>query len=438
VGCTLYTNDFPCNTASDWTIVSPPSGIPEVPRNVKWAIDQTPTVSDQNAKGCTLNFNDGTDYCDVTPGQNGTNCLRPEGTATSPLLDFSQTGALIPTLTMDSLVDIENVAIRYLNWDAPRVVLRDETGTALASWLLPARARDINVWKNGYQIEMPQAIGKKVRVELSLNLPYNFNNDIDNKQKGWFVDNVSVTAALPVESQCGDTQDNDLDGSADCADADCASSIFCSPAKTTLASGPSNACSNAGWTMQSNTAQISFPSLNWSIDASPQSVAPKTGSCTLNYNDGTNYRPGAAGIEFDQATGGTARWGQTIDLDNYTKAALRVWVYLSVEGNGACATNSAGCDARDVTVLEISRDNFADCTCGANQTCQNAPICSSVDTIGVVVPKDNLGVWFPVVVDLSPFAGDTVALRVRFDSVTSQFNTGAGVFLDDIEVIAVP
>jgi hypothetical protein len=55
----------------------------------------------------------------------------------------------------------------------------------------------------------------------------------------------------------------------------------------------------------------------------------------------------------------------------------------------------------------------------------------------LVWTKDDLpaqGAWVDATVDLSAFAGRTVALAFRFDSVDGLNNVGAGVFLDDVAV----
>jgi hypothetical protein len=421
--CIVWSDAFACDQPTTWTIDKPAPDPGQQARNVAWAVDQTPTVPEQAKYGCNLNFNDGTDHCDVV-GFGGNSCQLPKGTATSPLLDFTQAGQLIPAVTFDILYDLDQIQLQYYTWDLPRIVVTDEAGAVLGEWLLPATAADMNVWKPAYTLEIPAAKGKKIRVAFSLALPFNYSTDVGNKGKGIFVDNFAALALPPQESRCADSTDNDGDGLTDCADPDCASNVLCVADNAALYSGP--ACSNNGWERDSTSQSVV-----WSNDATPAGVTPFSGACTLNFNDGTDYRPGGS----TSPVSGTAKWDTAISLTGKTKAFVQFMAYLDVEPNGPCQ-NGPGCSHADLLILEVSTDDFNGCACDPDESRDNFALCSDANTLSFVVPKDQLKQWKAYAYDISAFAGKSVRFRFRFDTLDGSYNEYPGAFVDDIRVVA--
>ncbi len=423
VPCVLYSNAFGCDKDSGFTIDVPPPQTGGQPRKVVWAVDQTPVVPEQTAKGCTLNFNDGTDHCDPL----GNQCQLPKGSATSPVVDFSSVPSFLPALVLDVYYDVDIPSVQFQGWDAPKVTLRHaDTGAELASWVLPVTNSDIKKWKNGYKIDMPQAKGLKVFVNLTMNLPYAWlTTDQGNLGAGIFVDNFTMQATVQPETACGDGLDNDGNGKADCEDPPCAFGMLCTakPIASDLM-----ACGSSNWTFAANT-----PTVSWAVDQSPASVKAKTGDCTLNFNDGVDYVPGT-GTTSIQATAGTASWGQAIDLGPYKNVFIGLWAYQDIEGPGACWGGST-CQNVDRLFVQMSSDNFAGCACANNATCNiSANQCTTNGTTTWVVNKDKLKTWTRHLFDGNKFAGKKVALRLRFDSVDALSNNHPGVFVDDVLV----
>ncbi|MBM4343776.1 MAG: hypothetical protein FJ100_10405 [Deltaproteobacteria bacterium] len=424
VECKVYGNAFECGKDSGFKIDVPAPQSGGQPRKVVWAVDATPQVPEQGAKGCTLNFNDGTDHCDPL----GSQCQLPKGTATSPVADFSAIPGLLPSLVMDIYYDVDIQGPQYQGWDAPKVTLRNAaTGAELASWVLPVTNGDIKKWKNGYKIDMPQAKGLKVTVDFTVNLPYAWlTTDQGNLGAGIFVDNFTLQASVEPEANCGDSLDNDGNGKTDCEDASCAFGTLCT-AKVVV-SDPM-ACGTKNWTVASNTATVV-----WAVDQTPVAVKAKTGDCTLNFNDGVDYVPGTGAIS-NQATAGSATWAQTLDLAPYKAVFVALWAYQDVEGAGACWAGSA-CQNVDRMFVQLSGDNFAGCGCAANASCGIGPNqCNTNGTTTWIVNKDKLKTWTRHVFDASKFGGKKATLRVRFDSVDAIGNNHPGVFVDDLLVL---
>ena len=421
--CGVYANTFECAAPVDFKIDIPAPQFGGQPRKVVWAVDQTPIVPDQNKYGCTLNFNNGTNYCDAYFG----NCQLPKGTATSPVMDFTTLSAqLMPSLTMDIYYDVD-VQPQATGWNAPKVTLRNAaTGAELASWVLPAGNADIKVWKPAYKIDMPQAKGLKVTIEFLINLPGNSQNDQNNQGAGVFIDNVKVLATQAPEANCGDGIDNDGNGKTDCADPICTYGKFCTATKV---ASDDMACTSKNWTYVSTSQSV-----QWALDGTPAAVVPKTGTCSLNFNDGVDYVPGTQAT--GSSVGGAAAWVGQVDLSGYKSAWATFWAYQDVEPNGACQSG-AGCTTADRLMLQITSDNYAGCACAANQTCSYINNnCTTANTSTYFVPKETMKVWLPIVLDINKFAGKQINLRFRFDTNDQFYNAYPGAFVDDLVVLA--
>jgi hypothetical protein len=149
-----------------------------------------------------------------------------------------------------------------------------------------------------------------VRLEFSINLPYNQDYDNNNKGAGWFVDNLTVSGQFVaevcddkadndgngkvdcadpacvgkpacVESQCVDAVDNDGDGATDCADSDCATALLCGKPvlQDSFACGTETKWS---YTVRDNQAGIKWAVDNLaSIHKPPPTTQPAQGESAL-------------------------------------------------------------------------------------------------------------------------------------------------------------
>ena len=440
--CTLYTDPLNCADAgAGWTIVKTAG------KNVVWAVDQTGTIgstAEQAAHGCTLNYNDGTDYCD--PSGNGT-CSATTGTATSPTIDATAAFGVV-TLQFDSWVDVDNTA--QTGAETPTVTLVDATsGATLATFQVSNTAANSQKWR-ALSVAVNGVSGHKFKIAFTLPGATIAGFSYGDTKKGWFVDNITVAevtspevcndsldnngdgltdcsdptcaadAACNIEV-CNDGVDNDKDDAIDCGDSDCTNSVYCAKPVTTWTMD----CGSTGWSFTAAVAN----NVAWAIDATPATPAPVTGSCTLNFNNGTNYCiSGNCGNSF-QVPAGSATLTNAYDATAYkTGMTLRYWHYMDVEdptGNGANA---------DLAYVEVSTSNYS-CQFG-NFACpsQNNPY--NAGTTSYAIPKTPLKTWAQSVIDLTAFAGKSFKLRYRFDAVDNTNNNHAGAFIDDVELFA--
>ncbi|MBI5611060.1 MAG: hypothetical protein HY902_19465 [Deltaproteobacteria bacterium] len=433
--CQVFANAFDCNVATPFAFAVPEPTPPNPPRAVKWLVDDTPKVAALAGLGCSLNINDGTDFCDLISQKDGVNqCQLPLGTATSPVLDFTATGGLLPTITFDTYYDVD---VGSPENDTPKLrVLDAATGQELAAMMLPKGPGDIKVLKTGYTITLPQAIGKKVKVELSLNVSVSTPFDQGNSGAGWFVDNFSVTAAPGTAEVCGNGLDDDFDGAADCADSQCAKQASCIEncgdgidndvdsltdcadsdcsgnyaCATPIQSWNFDQCNSLGWTISATVGN----GVAWAVDATPNIGPMPYGACALNFNNGTNYCTAAQCPDSMPVPAGTATLATTFSLPAGKKITLALWTYLDVEDpnqqNGANFDN---------TYVELST--------GAEF---NNPL-------SFKLARDVTKAWNQQSFDASSMAGKTVYLRVRFNAGDGKYNNTAGPFVDDIRLFAL-
>ncbi len=439
--CAVFADTFECNVATKFAVSVPDPTPPNAPRKVIWAVDQSPVVAALSSTGCSLNFNDGTDFCDLLPGSGGTGgapqmCQLPTGTATSPILDFSATGGLLPTVTFDTYYDVDNGSPEN---DTPRLRILDAaTGTELKSVLLAKNANDLKTLKTGYTVTFPEAIGKKVKLELSMNISGNTPYDQGNTGAGWFVDNLSITAAPGTAEVCGNGLDDDFDGATDCADSQCSSQPACvencsdgidndMDSLTDCADNDCSAnfacikpfaswtfdqCTALGWTLSASVGN----GVAWAVDATPNIGPMPKGACAINFNNGTNYCTAANCPNNMPIPQGSATLATTTAVPDKKKITVSFWAYLDVEDPNV----SQGANF-DNTFVELSSSaDFG----------QNA-------TVSYKLPRDTLKKWLQFSFDASTLAGKSVYLRVRFDAGDSQYNDHGGPFIDDIQLYAL-
>ena len=434
--CSLYKHDFTCGQAGGWQFHNSNKIA------VKWAVDNTPAIAALAAYGCTLNLNDGNDYCHSTQGDY---CQVPTAYVDSPLIDASAHKGKL-RLRFHTYYDLDgppgngNPA-----YDRPRIELRSAGGQLLQSILLSKEANGCSGASCQKKLlvlqrDIDAAAGQKFRIRLRLHEPTNY----DNKGAGWFMDQIEVLPEGAAEvcdngkdddgdglvdckdldckgepicaEVCTDQKDNDFDDMIDCKDPDCANNVACMVGlfKTAFPCGDTSfAYVGAG---KNN--------VSWAVDGSPGSVKAHSGACSLNFNNGVNYCGAASCAGNNNATGGTATTKQAIDATGYKSLKLSLWSGAWVEQTGNF----------DRGWVQISSDDFKGCVGGNSASCAANVSCNTVGTTTIALPKQPgvLAKWTSVAFDLSKFAGKKLKIRFRFASCDGVQNKNPGWFIDDL------
>ncbi|MCO4763527.1 MAG: hypothetical protein KC502_18565, partial [Myxococcales bacterium] len=210
--CDLLFNSFDCGKSlSGWFLGSNGGNPP-----LRWAVDNTPNIA-QVGKGCSLNYNDGTDYCRSW----GSSCVTPNQSAYTPFINAS-TASGTPRLSFWTYYDLDGVG--QTNTDLPRVRVYAGSQT-IHQITLSKDADKMKVWRK-IDVPVPNIKGRNnVRIRFYLSPA---SGGGGNKGKGWFIDDLRVTrSGNQIPENCTDNKDNDGDQKVDCADADCKSEAIC-------------------------------------------------------------------------------------------------------------------------------------------------------------------------------------------------------------------
>lgn len=167
---------------------------------------------------------------------------------------------------------------------------------------------------------------------------------------------------------------------------------------TAIFSDPIECGAAAKWTFSAPVDNVS-----WAIDGTPNPPQSKSGTCSLNFNNGTDY-DGTGAVD------GTAT-SQAVTLPATGKLRLAFWSWHDVESSSSY----------DVRTVLVSADNFT-----------TSPVTVVLDNTD---PKEQ---WQFVTVALDKLAGKSVMIRFAFDSVDGAANSGAGWFVDDVKVDVLP
>jgi len=217
--CTLLSDSYECVAGGAGWDLPKPFGY-----KVLWAVDQTPILPQQQKFQCTLNYNNGLNYCDFPLG--GNLCLgTPNVTATSPLIDTSNKAG-VARIRFDTFYELDGpkpggTGFGDTKTDVPLVVLREEgTKIILDQFLLSKSTNNCGGpcqgnWR-AIDVEVPKVSGKFFRVEFSLQAP----NNQGNSGRGWFIDNLKIQLDFSAE-ECGNALDDDGNGKVDCQDPVC-------------------------------------------------------------------------------------------------------------------------------------------------------------------------------------------------------------------------
>ena len=146
---------------------------------------------------------------------------------------------------------------------------------------------------------------------------------------------------------------------------------------------------------------VGEPAVGWHVDGTPVAVKPKTGACTVNFNNGKDYKGDGA------VSGQVTRSGIKVPEGANVRLVLQSW--HDVEDY------SSGGKPYDARFVEISADGFT----------------KKVQSI-VLANSKTTKAWLKEVIDLDAWQGRTIELRLRFDSVDGINNDGTGWFVDDL------
>ncbi len=430
--CSVYTDALTCAAAgAGWTLDKPAG------KAVIWAVDKTAvigTAAEQTAHECTLNFNNGTNYCDAQGG----GCQAPTGNARTPTIDATAAFGVL-TLQFDTWEDVDGTP-----QDIPTVTLYDATSNAqLQQFQLSTTNANQRLWRK-VSVAVPAVSGHKFYIVFNLGTPFGQGNT----GKGWYVDNINVAEVTSPEV-CNDGLDNDANGATDCADLTCASDPACLAEicndgidnnKNDLIDCADSACATSvyclkpviSWNMDCADKTWAFSAaqgngVSWGLDAAPATPAPVTGSCTLNFNNGTNYCT-AANCGGNQASAnGTASLVTAYNAAALTGGlTLQFWSYTDVEDVAGQGANF------DLPTLEVTTNNYA-CQFAQGNLCpQNWNPYTGTTIFNLT--KTPQKTWIQQSIDLTAFAGKTFTMRFRFNSVDGNNNNHSGIFIDDVNL----
>jgi len=150
---------------------------------------------------------------------------------------------------------------------------------------------------------------------------------------------------------------------------------------------------------------VGEPATGWHVDGTPAAVKPKTGKCTVNFNNGKDYSAKDSGGKAIKAAGQVTRSGIKVPDGASVRLVLQSW--HDVESS----------NSYDHRYVELSSDAF-------KKKVQSIKQSNSAKT----------KTWTKVTIDLDAWKGRTIAIRLRFDSVDGVNNSGTGWFIDDLAI----
>lgn len=213
--CDLYFNSFDCGSSTQgWALQTGNGG-----NSVGWRFDNLP-ANERPGGGCSLNYNDATDYCQPG-GFGGNSCQTPGHHALTPTLDASNaTGT--PRISFWTWYQLDSPGSTQT--DRPRIRIYAGNQT-IHDFYLDKAATAMNHWRF-VSVAVPNIKGRNnVRVRFYLSPA---SGQGGNSGKGWFIDDLRITkSGNQIPEVCGDGVDNDGDLKIDCADADCKSEAAC-------------------------------------------------------------------------------------------------------------------------------------------------------------------------------------------------------------------
>ena len=186
------------------------------------------------------------------------------------------------------------------------------------------------------------------------------------------------------------------------------------------------ACTDSGWNFNSNDT-----SNKWALDATPATVTPWSGKCTLNFNNGKHYC-GLSQCEDKtaNASGGSATFSKTISAKDYKKLVVQFRSYDGTE------FDKDNWETYDRKWLQISNDGFKDCSSTATGCSDKGAACNNNGTKSYELKKttDVMNKWVKQSIDISDYAGKDFTIRLRFATCDGKYNNYPGWFVDDLRV----
>lgn len=209
---------------------------------------------------------------------------------------------------------------------------------------------------------------------------------------------------------CSDGLDNDADDAFDCADSGCATTPTCGK----LLYANAMDCGAQGWTALPIPATST--QATWAIDSLPAGI-PGPATCALSFDNGVNYNsPG--GFSW-----GAVSPAKGIVVPSGAKLWLQFKAYVDVENEGS------------YDILRVALDSEPWGGCSALPADQLKGCLLKGDL--VFKTQDKMGKWVMYSLTLTAPAAK-VWLRLSFDSVDAQYNSGKGVFIKDLALHVAP
>ena len=163
------------------------------------------------------------------------------------------------------------------------------------------------------------------------------------------------------------------------------------------------ACGKAGkWTID---PMPKSGETGWAVDDTPSKPAAHSPTCSLNFNNGKDYK-GVDAAGKDAKVTGTATSAE-IKLPADGVMTLSLWSFDGVEPS----------NSYDLRKVQVSEDAF-------KTTLKEWQLNNG----------ENAGKWIEVKYDLTPYKGKQIQLRLFFDSKDTLNNTGPGWFVDDVQI----
>ncbi len=160
-----------------------------------------------------------------------------------------------------------------------------------------------------------------------------------------------------------------------------------------------------GWTLEPK-ADDKSKQVGWAVDKSPVAVKAKSGSCTLNFNNGVNFEATDSKGLLVKALGTATLKALTLPAQSH----LTFWSYHDTETGGLSSPY-------DKRLVELSVDGFK--TVAKRWKLDNSKAAKA---------------WSQHYFSLKGWGGKQVQIRFRFDSHDNLSNAGTGWFVDDVKI----
>jgi hypothetical protein len=384
---TVFKDNFLCaDKGKGWTLSGNST-------TVKWGVDGTPALVAPRSPKCSLNYNNGTNYPGTTKG--------------------SALGAKFKVASKDMQATfwqyhgVESGASSN-NYDK-RFVEIHQAGKVVKSVQMD-NSKDIKKWSQ-YKLDLAAYVGK----EIQLGFRFDSVDSISNGTPGWFIDDVWVgstkfptVVSCKIDAECLPDNDKCTIEKCDLAKKTCTSVVDknCTVVKRTLPYKTDFQCGGAAgkeWNFDNQSKGA-----GWNLDASPNPPGYMSAKCSLNYNDGTNYK---------------------CKDNQLLKTGIGVQGYVTSPVFDAKAAGKTG----------AIRTRFNLGGKWSTGTSYNLDLEITLDggntwKLLKTFDHSNAVTWTPTQVDLPGASGSTFQLRFRFYTTFCTGISYPGAFIDDLQV----